>query len=133
MLSPPFDRSSTPLAVAAAFLACWAGSPWGAATAAHGGLTGHERCGCEVELRKLVELQEAVDWFRWALLLAIVAAALLAVGLALLASCLLGCCAGRCRRRRATSPVSRLQRAAVSPSRNDGSVLAVLAAAEVRK
>ena len=80
-----------------------------------------------------MELQEAVDWYRWGLLLAVVAGALLAVGLALLASCLLGCCAGRCRRRLATSPASRLQRAAVSPSRNDGSVLAVLAAAEVRK
>ena len=133
MLSSPFVRYLTPFAVAAALLAGWVGSPCGAAPAAHGGLTGPERCSCGGELRKLVDLQEAVEWYRWALVLTTAAVALLVVGLGLVISCLLGGRGGRCQRRPSTPPASRLRRAAVSPTRNDDSVLAVLAAAEVRK
>ena len=121
------DTSSWILVVACIAGAWWAKSPVPVAvpvTVAHELATSPS---CEVELRQLLELHDKLEWYRLLVLaLCAVLGGLLCL-LGIVVACACGCCA-RCLTRPAPQPVI-----APSARRGDATLLALLAAQEVRR
>ena len=132
MLFSSSDRMFAPDAIGVAFIAGLARSPWQASQPPSDGV-GHDRHGCEAEFRKLVGHLSLLDLYRWALLVAAIVAAALALAVGVLLAFVACCCSGLCARRRAPRISIRAEPSPGSPIRNDSSLLAVLAAGGVRR